>query len=52
MRRLVINLIGFIALIEGLGRVEFMVLILVLALGILAIIGFDVLFRSLSSRAQ
>jgi len=51
MRSLAIKVIGFFALIEGLARVDFPVLLLVLGLGIAAIVCVD-LFTNLSSRAQ
>jgi hypothetical protein len=52
MRRLVINVIVFAALIEGLGRVDFLALLAALGLGIAAIVCTDLLFTNLSSRAQ
>jgi hypothetical protein len=52
MRRLVIKLIVFLVLIEGLGHVDILVLLSALALGMAAIICTDLLFTSLSSRAQ
>jgi hypothetical protein len=52
MRRLVTKLIVFFAIIEGLGRVDFVVLLLALGLGIAAIVCADLLVTSPSSRAQ
>jgi hypothetical protein len=52
MRSLLINAIVFAALIEGLGRMEFLTLLAVIGLGIAAIVCTDLLFTNLSSRAQ
>ena len=52
MRNLLINVIVFVAVIEGLGRLDFLVLLAALGLGIAAIVCTDLLFTSLSSRAQ
>jgi hypothetical protein len=49
---MVIKLVLFIALIEVLGRVDFLVLLLALGLGIAAIVCTDLLVTSLSSRAR
>jgi hypothetical protein len=52
MRSWLIKLGLFVAVIEGLGRVDFLVLLLLLGLGIAAIVCTDLLVTSLSSRAQ
>ena len=52
MRSLVIKLILFAAVIEGLGRVDLIVLLAGIALVIAAIVCTDLLVTSLSSRAQ
>jgi hypothetical protein len=52
MRRLLIRLIVFIAVIEALGRLDFIVLLSALALAIAGIVCTDLLFTSLSSRVQ
>ena len=51
MRSLAIKVIAFFALIEGLARIDFLALLLVLGLGIAAVVCVD-LATSLSSRAQ
>jgi hypothetical protein len=48
---MVIKLVLFFAMIEGLARIDFLVLLAALGLGIAAIVCVD-LFTSLSSRAQ
>lgn len=52
MRSLLINIIVFFAIIEVLGRIDFITLLLALGLGIAAIVCTDLLVTSLSSRAQ
>jgi hypothetical protein len=52
VRRLLIKLLIFLGIIEGLGHVDFMVLISALALVIAGIVCTDLLFMSPSSRAQ
>jgi hypothetical protein len=52
MRSLLLKLVIFFAVIEGLGRVNFTVLLLALGLGIAAIVCADLVVTSLSSRAQ
>ena len=52
MRRLVFNVIVFVALIEGLARVGLLTLLAAIGLGIAAIVCTDLLFTNLSSRAQ
>jgi hypothetical protein len=52
MRGLLLKLIVFLAVIEGLGRVNFTVLLIALGLGIAAIVCTDLLVTNLSSRAQ
>jgi hypothetical protein len=52
MRNLIINVIVFIAVLEGLGRLDFLALVAALALGFAAVVCTHLLFTNLSSRAQ
>ena len=52
MRSLVIKLMVFVAVVEKLGHVNFMVLVSGLALVIVGLVCADMLVTNLSSRAQ
>lgn len=52
MRNLIVNVIVFIAVLEGLGRMDFVALVAALALGFAALVCTDLLITNLSSRAQ
>jgi hypothetical protein len=52
MRSALLKFMIFFGVVEGLGRVDLMVLLLALGVGIAALVCTDVVFTSLSSRAQ
>jgi hypothetical protein len=52
MRSLLVKIILFFAIMEGLGRVDLITLLLALGLGIAAMVCTDLLVTTLSSRAQ
>jgi hypothetical protein len=52
MRKLAIKVLVFLAILEGLRRVDLPVLLLALGLGIAAIVCADLLVTNPSSRAQ
>jgi hypothetical protein len=52
MKSLIVNGLIFIAILEGLGRLDFVTLIAALALGIAILVCMDLLITNLSSRAQ